>query len=51
AASVSIPMIEVSSGDIRQRVTQGRSIRFLVSPSVAALIRANSLYQAVASPL
>ncbi len=51
AASVSIPMIEVSSGDIRQRVAEGRSIRFLVSPSVAALIRANSLYQAATSPL
>jgi nicotinate-nucleotide adenylyltransferase len=51
AASVSIPMIEISSGDIRQRVAEGRSIRFLVSPSVAALIRANSLYQAVTSPL
>lgn len=51
AASVSIPMIEISSGDIRQRVAEGRSIRFLVSPSVAALIRASSLYQAVTSPL
>jgi nicotinate-nucleotide adenylyltransferase len=51
AASVSIPMIEVSSGDIRQRVAERRSIRFLVSPSVAALIRANSLYQAATSPL
>lgn len=51
AASVSIPMIEISSGDIRQRVSQGRSIRFLVSQSVAAFIRADSLYQAVTSPL
>jgi nicotinate-nucleotide adenylyltransferase len=51
AASVAIPMIEISSGDIRQRIAEGRSIRFLVSPSVAALIRANSLYQAVTSPL
>lgn len=51
AASVSIPMIEISSGDIRQRVAEGRSVRFLVSPSVAALIRASSLYQAVTSPL
>jgi len=50
AASVSLPMIEISSGDIRRRVADGRSIRFLVSPSVAAFIRANSLYQAVASP-
>lgn len=50
AASVSLPMIEISSGEIRQRVADGRSIRFLVSQSVAAFIRANSLYQAVASP-
>lgn len=51
AASVAIPMIEVSSGDIRQRVADGRSIRFLVSHSIAALIGANSLYQAATSPL
>lgn len=50
AASVSLPMIEVSSGEIRQRVADGRSIRFRVSQSVAAFIRANSLYQAIASP-
>lgn len=51
AASVSIPMIEVSSGEIRQRVASGRSIRFMVSPSVAAFIRNHSLYQAATSPL
>lgn len=51
AASVSIPMIEISSGDIRQRIAKGRNIRFMVSQSVAAFIRANSLYQAVTSPL
>jgi nicotinate-nucleotide adenylyltransferase len=51
AAAVSIPMIEVSSGDIRQRVAQGRSIRFLVTPSVAALINTKKLYQAATSPL
>jgi nicotinate-nucleotide adenylyltransferase len=51
AASVSIPMIEVSSSDIRRRVASGRSIRFLVSPSVAAFIRNQSLYQAATSPL
>jgi nicotinate-nucleotide adenylyltransferase len=51
AASVPIPMIEVSSGDIRRRVASGRSIRFLVSPSVAAFIRNQSLYQAATSPL
>lgn len=51
AASVTIPMIEVSSGEIRQRVANGRSIRWMVSASVAAYIRAQSLYQAATSPL
>jgi len=49
-ASVNLPMIELSSGEIRQRVAQQRSIRYLVTHPVAAFIRSHSLYQAVASP-
>lgn len=42
---VEIPPIGISSTDIRQRVTQGRTIRFLVPDAVARLIAAWGLYQ------
>lgn len=45
AAAVTLPLIELSSSDIRQRVASGRSIRFLVPHAVAAFIHAESLYQ------
>jgi nicotinate-nucleotide adenylyltransferase len=48
--SLTLPMIEVSSADIRRRVAEGSSIRFLVPSPVAALIRGESLYQAPALP-
>ncbi len=46
AAAVTLPLIELSSSDIRQRVASGRSIRFLVPHAVAAFIQAESLYRA-----
>ena len=49
--SLTLPMIEVSSADIRRRVAEGLSIRFLVPSPVAALIRGESLYQAPAPPV
>jgi nicotinate-nucleotide adenylyltransferase len=49
--SIRLPLIEVSSSDIRERVAQGRGIRFLVPQAVHALIEAESLYQpTVSSP-
>ncbi len=45
AAAVTLPLIELASSDIRQRIASGRSIRFLVPHAVAAFIRAESLYQ------
>lgn len=48
---IRLPLIEVSSRDIRERVAQGRGIRFLVPHAVHALIDAESLYQpTVSSP-
>ncbi len=38
------PLIGVSSSDIRERVRTGRSIRYLVPPSVSAYIREKNLY-------
>ena len=41
----SMPRIDVSSTDIRDRVRAGRPIRYLVPDDVARLIRARGLYQ------
>jgi nicotinate-nucleotide adenylyltransferase len=38
------PLIGVSSSDIRERIRTGRSIRYLVPPSVSAYIREKNLY-------
>ena len=48
-ASVNLPMIELSSGEIRERVAAGRSIRFRVPREVERLIATESLYQAEGS--
>ncbi len=39
------PRIEISSTEIRRRVREGRSIRYLVPDSVAAIIRKRNLYK------
>lgn len=44
------PLVGVSSTDIRERVTEGRSIRYLVPPSVEAYIAANDLYRTISKP-
>jgi nicotinate-nucleotide adenylyltransferase len=41
---VPLPMLDISSTDIRQRVSQGRDIRQLVSPAVAGYIDQHRLY-------
>lgn len=40
------PRIEISSSDIRRRIKQNKSIRYLVPDAVEAYIRANGLYAA-----
>ena len=42
--AVTVPGIEISATDIRGRVRQGRSIRYLVPDPVAEAIRAEGLY-------
>jgi len=41
---VPMPQIEMSSSDIRQRIAQGRSVRYQLHPAVAAYIEAQQLY-------
>jgi nicotinate-nucleotide adenylyltransferase len=41
---IQMPIIELSSSELRQRVATGRSIRFRVPRAVEALIEANHLY-------
>jgi nicotinate-nucleotide adenylyltransferase len=42
---VDVPLIDLSSRDIRRRVTAGCSIRFMVPPEVDDYVRANRLYR------
>ncbi len=44
-AALEIPMIEVSSGEIRASVAEGRSIRYRVPRAVEAMIEAEGLYR------
>ncbi len=44
-ASVEMPLLEISSSVIRRNVSEGRSIRYLVSAGVEAFINAKKLYQ------
>jgi nicotinate-nucleotide adenylyltransferase len=43
---VEAPLIDVSATEIRQRVKDGRAIRYLVPPEVEAYIRQHRLYGA-----
>jgi len=42
---VRTPHIELSSSDIRRRIKDGKSIRFLVTPQVEAFIQNKGLYR------
>ena len=42
---VSIPLVEISGTEIRDRVRRGRSIRYLVPDAVASYIRRRKLYR------
>ena len=43
-AHVTMPLIELSSSEIRERLRNGHSIRFRTSRSVEAYIKAEKLY-------
>jgi nicotinate-nucleotide adenylyltransferase len=42
---VKIPLLEISSSDLRARVRSGRSISYLVPPEVEAYVRQHELYK------
>jgi nicotinate-nucleotide adenylyltransferase len=42
---VNAPLIEISSRDLRQRASEGRSLRYLVPPSVDCYITQHRLYR------
>jgi len=42
---VSAPMVDLASRDLRRRVAEGRSIRYLVPPAVLAYIQDKKLYR------
>jgi nicotinate-nucleotide adenylyltransferase len=46
ATSVDVPLLDVSSTDLRARVADGRPLDGLVPPAVVALIRERGLYAA-----
>ena len=46
---IPMPLIEISSSELRERVAQGRSIRFRTPRAVEAFIRAEELYRPTSS--
>ena len=42
---ISVPLVEISATDVRQRVREGLSIRYWVPDAVAAYVTAHGLYQ------
>ena len=44
---LSMPLLEVSSSEIRHRLRAGRSIRYLVPPAVERYIRQHRLYRSI----
>lgn len=42
---ISMPLIEISSRDLRRRVTEGKSIRFRTPRAVEAMIQSQSIYK------
>src|SRR5436190_1582009 len=42
---VDVPLIDLSSRDIRRRVAAGRSVRFMLPPAVEAFIARERLYR------
>jgi nicotinate-nucleotide adenylyltransferase len=43
---IEMPLIDISSTELRKRARQGRSLRYLVPDAVDAYIRDHGLYQA-----
>jgi len=44
-AVIESPMLEISSSDLRKRVSEGKSLRYMVPRSVEAYIESKKLYQ------
>ena len=44
---IKIPTIEISSSDIRERIKQGKSIKYLVSEQVEEYIKEHNIYEPV----
>ena len=44
SVAVSMPQMDISSSEIRKRVSEGRSIRFQTSRAVEKFIESNALY-------
>jgi nicotinate-nucleotide adenylyltransferase len=42
---IDVPLIDIASRDLRRRVADGRSIRYLVPAAVAAYIADKGLYR------
>jgi nicotinate-nucleotide adenylyltransferase len=43
--TAAVPLMDISSRDLRQRITQGRSVRYFVPRAVEVYIQEKKLYQ------